>query len=94
MDSYGEHVRKRKCEAGLLPFNGVLIGRSLANNLTNMLRSPIAGNAVRQKNIDWAELLEQGPDRCSENMLTGSAFQSLGELTERARRKTALAVHS
>jgi glycogen phosphorylase len=39
-----------------------LIGRSLANNVTNMLLSPIASDAVRQKNIDWAELLEQEPD--------------------------------
>jgi starch phosphorylase len=39
-----------------------LIGRSLANNVTNMLLSPIASDVVRQKNIDWAELLEQEPD--------------------------------
>lgn len=39
-----------------------LIGRSLANNVTNMLLSPIANDAVRQENIDWAELLEQEPD--------------------------------
>jgi 4-alpha-glucanotransferase len=32
--------------------------------------------------------------RCSEDMLTGSAFQWLGEVTERARRHAALAVHS
>jgi starch phosphorylase len=39
-----------------------LIGRSLANNVTNMLLSPIASDAIRQQNIDWAELLEQEPD--------------------------------
>jgi starch phosphorylase len=39
-----------------------LIGRSLSNNVTNMLLSPLVSNAVRQKNIDWAELLEQEPD--------------------------------
>jgi starch phosphorylase len=39
-----------------------LIGRSLANNVTNLLLSPMASEAVRQENIDWAELLEQEPD--------------------------------
>jgi starch phosphorylase len=39
-----------------------LIGRSLANNVTNLLLSPLANEAVRKKNIDWAELLEQEPD--------------------------------
>jgi glycogen phosphorylase len=39
-----------------------LIGRSLANNVTNLLLSPVAHEAVRRKNIDWAELLEQEPD--------------------------------
>jgi 4-alpha-glucanotransferase len=32
--------------------------------------------------------------RCSENMLTGSAFQWLAEVTERARRQAAVAIHS
>src|SRR5690242_2623728 len=39
-----------------------LIGRSLANNVTNLLLSPVAKEAVRQKNLNWAELLEQEPD--------------------------------
>src|SRR5579862_8262861 len=39
-----------------------LIGRSLANNVTNLLLNPLAKEAVRQKNLDWAELLEQEPD--------------------------------
>ena len=39
-----------------------LIGRSLMNNVTNLLLSPLAKQAVRQNNIDWAELLEQEPD--------------------------------
>src|ERR1700731_1338577 len=39
-----------------------LIGRSLANNVTNLLLSPRAGEAVRKKNLNWAELLEQEPD--------------------------------
>src|SRR6516225_1114119 len=39
-----------------------LIGRSLANNVANLLLDPLAREGIRQKNIDWAELLEQEPD--------------------------------
>jgi glycogen phosphorylase len=39
-----------------------LIGRSLANNVTNLLLDPVVNEAVRQKNLDWVELLEQEPD--------------------------------
>jgi starch phosphorylase len=39
-----------------------LIGRSLANNVTNLMLDPIAKRAVQQKNLDWFELLEQEPD--------------------------------
>ena len=39
-----------------------LIGRSLANNVTNLLLNPVVEEAVRQKNLDWIELLEQEPD--------------------------------
>ena len=39
-----------------------LIGRSLANNITNLLLDPLAKDAIRQNKIDWAELLEQEPD--------------------------------
>ena len=39
-----------------------LIGRSLANNVTNLLLDPVANEAVKQKNLDWFELLEQEPD--------------------------------
>jgi glycogen phosphorylase len=39
-----------------------LIGRSLANNVTNLLLDPVAQRAVQQKKIDWVELLEQEPD--------------------------------
>jgi starch phosphorylase len=39
-----------------------LIGRSLANNVTNLLLNPVMNEAVRQKNLDWIELLEQEPD--------------------------------
>jgi glycogen phosphorylase len=39
-----------------------LIGRSLANNVTNLLLDPVARKAIKQKNLDWFELLEQEPD--------------------------------
>src|SRR5215831_19378698 len=39
-----------------------LIGRSLANNVTNLLLGPVVDEAVRQKNLDWIDLLEQEPD--------------------------------
>ena len=39
-----------------------LIGRSLANNVTNLLLDPLAKQAIKQKNLDWIELLEQEPD--------------------------------
>src|SRR6266436_4085630 len=39
-----------------------LIGRSLANNVTNLLLDPLVKEAVRQDNIDWVALLEQEPD--------------------------------
>src|ERR1700722_1902872 len=39
-----------------------LIGRSLANNVTNLLLDPHANQAVEQKNLDWLSLLEQEPD--------------------------------
>ena len=39
-----------------------LIGRSLANNVTNLLLDPLLKEPIRQKNINWIDLLEQEPD--------------------------------
>src|SRR5258708_35754816 len=39
-----------------------LIGRSLANNVMNLLLDPLARQVVKQKNLDWLGLLEQEPD--------------------------------
>src|SRR5260370_11210800 len=39
-----------------------LIGRSLANNVTNLLLDPTVREAVQDHGIDWAELLEEEPD--------------------------------
>src|SRR5271155_4941600 len=39
-----------------------LRGRSLANNVTNLLLDPIAAQLIEEKNLDWLGLLEQEPD--------------------------------
>src|ERR1700751_2112674 len=39
-----------------------LIGRSLSNNIINLLLDPVVKDAVRQKDIDWLQLVEQEPD--------------------------------
>jgi starch phosphorylase len=39
-----------------------LIGRSLANNVTNLLLDSLRDEALRQRHLDWIELLEQEPD--------------------------------
>jgi glycogen phosphorylase len=39
-----------------------LIGRSLANNVTNLLLNPLLENVIDQKNVDWLGLVEQEPD--------------------------------
>ncbi len=39
-----------------------LIGRSLANNITNLLLEPLVKETAAQKSVDWLEVLEQEPD--------------------------------
>src|SRR5438876_1548427 len=39
-----------------------LIGRSLANNVTNLLLDDVAKEVIEQKKLNWHELLEQEPD--------------------------------
>ncbi len=39
-----------------------LIGRSLTNNITNLLLSPVVQYAVKEKGLDLLELIEQEPD--------------------------------
>src|SRR5262245_3482387 len=39
-----------------------LIGRSLANNVTNLLLDPLVSRVVTDKGLDWLGLLEQEPD--------------------------------
>jgi glycogen phosphorylase len=39
-----------------------LIGRSLANNVMNLMLDPLAQKAVKEKKLNWVELIEQEPD--------------------------------
>jgi starch phosphorylase len=39
-----------------------LLGRSLANNIENLLLDPITKQFIKEKNLDWLGLLEQEPD--------------------------------
>jgi starch phosphorylase len=39
-----------------------LIGRSLANNVTNMLLDPYVNRAAQQRDLDWFGLIEREPD--------------------------------
>jgi starch phosphorylase len=39
-----------------------LIGRSLANNVSNLLLEEVAKDAIQDKHLDWIDLLEQEPD--------------------------------
>src|SRR5256712_6592659 len=39
-----------------------LIGRSLTNNITKLLLSPVVSEAVKQASLDWLGLLEEEPD--------------------------------
>ena len=39
-----------------------LIGRSTANNVTNLLLDPLVQQAVKEKGIDWRSLIEEEPD--------------------------------
>jgi glycogen phosphorylase len=39
-----------------------LIGRSLANNVTNLLLDDITKSVLKEQRVDWYELLEQEPD--------------------------------
>jgi starch phosphorylase len=39
-----------------------LIGRSLTNNITNLLLSPLVDDVVKRNALDWLRLLEEEPD--------------------------------
>ena len=58
-----------------------LIGRSLANNVTNLLLDPVIKDGIRQKKIDWLELLEEEPDAGLGNGCLGRLAACFMELT-------------
>src|SRR5262252_5982142 len=39
-----------------------LIGRSLANNVTNLLLGPVVDDVARRTSLDWLGVLEEEPD--------------------------------
>ncbi len=39
-----------------------LIGRSMANNVTNLLLDPVLRNILRQETLEWTSVLEEEPD--------------------------------
>jgi starch phosphorylase len=39
-----------------------LIGRSLANNVTNLLLDPLMASVIDEKDVDWVALLQKEPD--------------------------------
>ena len=41
-----------------------LIGRSLSNNVTNLLLDPFVQRAAQRRDLDWLGLLEEEPDDC------------------------------
>src|ERR1700757_1900606 len=57
-----------------------LLGRSLANNITNLLLDPLLQPLIKEKGIDWLELLEKEPDAG----LGNGGFGRLGGLLPRS----------
>jgi glycogen phosphorylase len=58
-DKVYEHANPKRVYYLSMEF---LIGRSLANNVINLRLDPIMKQAVKQKNLDWPDVLEQEPD--------------------------------
>ncbi len=57
-----ETYRRQNCKRVYYLSMEFLLGRSLANNITNLLLDPGVNEAVKRENLDWYELLEQEPD--------------------------------
>jgi starch phosphorylase len=57
-----ETYQRRNCKRVYYLSMEFLMGRSLANNITNLLLDPVVNEAVRRERLDWYELLEQEPD--------------------------------
>ena len=61
-----------------------LLGRSLTNNITNLLVNPLVQQAVQEKGIDWLELIEQVG--VGDLNVTPSKTRHAGRLPEHCRR--------
>jgi starch phosphorylase len=57
-----ETYQRQNCKRVYYLSMEFLLGRSLANNITNLLLDPIADDMVKRKKLDWYELLEQEAD--------------------------------
>ena len=57
-----ETYQRQNCKRVYYLSMEFLIGRSLANNITNLLLDPAVNDVVKRSKIDWYELLEQEPD--------------------------------
>src|SRR5512134_1020029 len=57
-----ETYQRQNCKRVYYLSMEFLMGRSLANNITNLLLDPAVNDVVKREKIDWYELLEQEPD--------------------------------
>jgi starch phosphorylase len=57
-----ETYQRRNCKRVYYLSMEFLMGRSLANNITNLLLDPGVNDAVQREKLDWYEILEQEPD--------------------------------
>jgi len=57
-----ETYQRQNCKRVYYLSMEFLIGRSLANNSTNLLLDPLVSAVVKRQKLDWYELLEQEPD--------------------------------
>ena len=62
MGAYGEDLRARESQARLLSLDGISHRPLAGKQCHQPLLDPVAKEAVKQKNLDWFELLEQEPD--------------------------------
>ena len=61
MGAHGDDLRRENAKRVYYLSMEFLVGRSLANNVTNLLLDP-SRRGLKRKNLDWYELLEQEPD--------------------------------
>ena len=58
-----EHTYERENPKRIYYFSiELLLGRSLRDNIANLMLDPVAAQLIKDKNLDWTGLLEQEPD--------------------------------